>query len=90
MTLMAAADVDLPPPDLGEILADVRELIECESPSSDLAAVARSADLVARIGTTRLGVAPDRIVINGCTHLRWRFGTRLKPTSMVEFMGIPR
>ncbi len=74
MRLMAAADIDLPPPDLEGILADLRELIECESPSSDLAAVARSADLVTRIGTARLGVAPERIEINGCTHLRWRFG----------------
>src|SRR4029077_2071051 len=73
VTLMTVADVDLPPPDLEGILADLRELIECESPSSDLAAVAQSADLVARIGTTRLGVAPERIVVDGCTHLRWSF-----------------
>lgn len=77
MTAMGAAGVDLlPHPDLEEILADVRELIECESPSSDLAAVARSADIVARIGTARLGVAPERIMVDGCTHLRWRFGPR--------------
>lgn len=76
MRLMTATDIDLPPPDLEEMLADLRELIECESPSSDLAAVARSADLVTRIGTARLGAAPERIVIDGCTHLRWRFGPR--------------
>lgn len=56
------------------MLADLRKLIECESPSTDLAAVARSADVVARIGTERLGVAPERIVIDGRTHLRWRLG----------------
>ncbi|MET8144550.1 M20 family metallopeptidase [Sphaerisporangium sp. NPDC005288] len=55
-------------------LADLRELVECESPSSDQAAVARSADLVARIGARRLGAEPERITIDGCSHLRWRFG----------------
>ena len=38
-------------PALDELLADLRELVECESPSNDLAAVERSADLVARLGT---------------------------------------
>ena len=60
--------------DLSLILADLRELVECESPSADLEAVARSADVVARVGTARLGVAPERIVIDGRTHLRWRLG----------------
>jgi glutamate carboxypeptidase len=57
-----------------ELLADLRTLVECESPSSDLAAVARSADVVAQVGTDRLGVAPERIVVDGRTHLRWRLG----------------
>lgn len=56
-------------------LGDLRELVECESPSADLAAVARSADVVARVGTTRLGAPPERIVLDGVTHLRWRLGT---------------
>jgi glutamate carboxypeptidase len=60
---------------MDELLADVREMVECESPSADLAAVARSADLVAAIGERRLGVAPERIVLDGCVHLRWRLGT---------------
>ncbi|HEX6340215.1 M20/M25/M40 family metallo-hydrolase [Umezawaea sp.] len=59
---------------LDEVLADVRTLVECESPSADLAAVARSAEVVARVGTARLGVAPERIVLDGRTHLRWRLG----------------
>lgn len=59
---------------LTEMLDDIEQLIRCESPSADQAAVARSADLVARIGTARLGVEPERIVIDGCTHLRWRLG----------------
>ncbi|WP_329938525.1 M20/M25/M40 family metallo-hydrolase [Streptomyces sp. BE308] len=54
--------------------ADVERLVCCESPSDDLAAVARSAELVARMGAGHLGAEAERIVIDGCTHLRWRFG----------------
>ena len=59
---------------LDSLLADTRALIECESPSTDLEAVARSADVVARVGAARLGEQPERIVLDGRTHLRWRFG----------------
>ena len=37
--------------------------------------MARSADVVAQLGTPRLGVAPERIVVDGRTHLRWRLGS---------------
>ena len=60
--------------DPAEMLADLRELVTCESPSDDRAAVARSAEAVARVGRRRLGVEPERIVLDGRTHLRWRFG----------------
>jgi glutamate carboxypeptidase len=56
------------------MLDDIRTLVECESPSADHAAVARSADVVARIGAGLLGFDPERIVIGGVTHLRWRLG----------------
>ncbi|HVQ96343.1 MAG TPA: M20 family metallopeptidase [Mycobacteriales bacterium] len=62
-------------PDLPAMLAELRQLVECESPSADLAAVARSADLVAGLGAAHLGVAPERIVLDGRTHLRWRLGS---------------
>ncbi|GGU14354.1 M20 family metallopeptidase [Nocardioides albus] len=61
--------------DLDRLLDDLRELVEIESPSSDLDAVARSAEVVARVGTAHLGVAPERVVVDGVTHLRWRFGS---------------
>jgi len=61
--------------DLEQLISDIREMVECESPSADLASVARSADVVTRVGTRRLGVEPERIVIDGRTHLRWRLGT---------------
>jgi glutamate carboxypeptidase len=56
---------------LAELLADVEELVRCESPSSDAAALARSAEVVARVGTRRLGVAPELLPGH---HLRWRLG----------------
>ncbi|MDF2559816.1 MAG: hypothetical protein K0R99_1262 [Microbacterium sp.] len=67
MTVQADVDLDL-------VLADIETLVSCESPSDDLDAVARSADVVAALGQRLLGVAPERIVIDGRSHLRWRFG----------------
>jgi glutamate carboxypeptidase len=60
---------------LAQILDDIAELVTCESPSSDLAAVAASADVVARVGERLTGQAPERITIDGRSHLRWRLGT---------------
>lgn len=54
--------------------ADLRALVECESPSADRAAVAASADVVAALGERLTGAAPERLVVDGRTHLRWRFG----------------
>jgi glutamate carboxypeptidase len=59
---------------LDSLLADARALIECESPSTDLDAVARCAEVVARVGAARMGAPAERIVLDGRTHLRWRFG----------------
>jgi glutamate carboxypeptidase len=59
---------------LPAILADIEALVRCESPSSVPDAVSRSADLVAALGARHLGAAPERIVTDGCAHLRWRFG----------------
>ncbi|WP_211239690.1 M20 family metallopeptidase [Jiangella gansuensis] len=53
---------------------DLGRLVHCESPSADLVAVARSADVVAELGARLTGAEPERIVVDGCTHLRWRFG----------------
>ncbi len=67
--------------DLAALLDDVRVMVECESPSDDLAAVARSAEVVAAVGARRLGVEPERIVLDGRTHLRWRLGA--SPSSVL-------
>ncbi|WP_372666334.1 M20 family metallopeptidase [Amycolatopsis kentuckyensis] len=56
------------------MIDDIETLVRCESPSHDHEAVARSAEAVAGIGRRLLGAEPERIVTDGCTHLRWRFG----------------
>lgn len=60
---------------LPAMLADLAELVRCESFSADHAAVARSAEVVGALGTRLLGAGPETIVIDGVTHLRWTFGT---------------
>lgn len=59
---------------VGGVVAASARMIRCESPSTDLAAVARSADCVARVGEDILGARPERIVPDGRAHLRWRLG----------------
>lgn len=59
---------------LPRLLSDLEQLVRCESPSADLAAVAASADLIAELGMQRLGVEPERSVVEGCHHLAFRFG----------------
>jgi glutamate carboxypeptidase len=59
---------------VSELIADIETLVRCESPSDDHEAVARSAEAVAAVGRRLLGTEPERLVTDGCTHLRWRFG----------------
>ncbi|WP_327090865.1 M20/M25/M40 family metallo-hydrolase [Nonomuraea sp. NBC_01738] len=56
------------------MIDDLAELVTCESFSSDLDAVARSAELVGAMGARHLGAEPEFLVIDGVTHLRWTFG----------------
>jgi glutamate carboxypeptidase len=60
--------------DIAQLIADIGDLVTVESPSADLAAVARCGEVVAAIGRRYLGVDPDRIEVDGRTHLRWRLG----------------
>ena len=59
---------------LPDMLEQIGRLVSVESPSSDLEAVGRCADEVAEVGTAVLGLRPERLVVDGCTHLRWRLG----------------
>lgn len=58
-----------------ELLAATEALVEVESPSADLAAVARGVERVAEVGERVLGAAPERLAGGGWPALRWRFGT---------------
>lgn len=68
---------------LPAMLADIGDLVRCESPSADLAAVAASAGVVAGAGERLLGTAPERIVVDGRTHLRWRLGNGPSPVLLL-------
>jgi glutamate carboxypeptidase len=57
-----------------ELVADVEELVTCESPSKDLDAVAKCAELVEALAVRRIGRAPERILVGERVHLRWQFG----------------
>jgi glutamate carboxypeptidase len=59
---------------LPAMIEDLRELVTVESPSTDDAALARSAEVVGRLGKRLLGQEPEVVVSGGRTHLRWRFG----------------
>lgn len=56
------------------VLADIRALVECESPSDDLAALERCADLLDSIGARELGSRAERLPSGDRVHLRWRLG----------------
>ncbi len=64
---------------LNLLLADAERLIRHESPSDDRAAIKASADLVTEVVGARFAAAgivagAERIVIDGCPHVRWRLG----------------
>lgn len=58
------------------MLDDLAELVSVESPSSDVEALARCADVVAALGRRCTGEAPERVLVGDRPHLRWRFGAQ--------------
>jgi glutamate carboxypeptidase len=59
---------------LPAMLDELADLVRCESPSGDVAALQRSAEAVAALGQRLTGRAPEVIADAGPTHLRWTFG----------------
>ena len=49
-------------------------LVAVESPSTDPSDCGPCADVLAGIGERALGAAPERLEVDGRSHLRWRFG----------------
>jgi glutamate carboxypeptidase len=59
---------------LPAMVDELGDLVRCESPSADLPALARSAEMVAALGRRLTGRAPEVLGDAGPTHLRWSFG----------------
>ena len=62
-------------PNLDELAQHLRALVEAESPTSDPSAARGCAEVITRLSKEMLDAAPEHIVLEGRTHLRWRFGT---------------
>lgn len=60
--------------DAAAMLDDLAALVEVESPSSDVEATGRCADVLVQIGNARLGVAAERVDAGGHPAVLWRFG----------------
>lgn len=60
--------------ELAPMLADLEDLVRCESFSADHEALARSAEVVGAMGARLVGREPELIVLAGVPHLRWTFG----------------
>ena len=58
-----------------EILDALEALVAVESPSSEPSACAACAHVADELGKHLLGARAERHVVDGRTHLRWRFGT---------------
>lgn len=67
------------------MVADLGKLVEIESPSLDVGAVTRCADVVEELGLALVGRRADRIVVQDRPHLRWRFGTRTRVVLVGHF-----
>lgn len=59
---------------VGDVVEQIGTLVRCESPSDDLDALARCADVVDGVGTELMGKPAARIEKGGRTHLRWSWG----------------
>lgn len=54
-----------------ELLEDLASLVRCESPSSDVHALAHCAELVGALGERLLGSPPARVDVDGVPQLAW-------------------
>jgi len=60
---------------LGAMVELLHAFVEAESPSAQPDAVARCGAVVADAANDLVGARPEEIVVDGRTHLRWRFGS---------------
>lgn len=64
--------------DLSALLDDLRSLVDTESPSNDIAALTRSADVLAEIIERHLGSRPQIVPGPAGPHVHWRGGPAAK------------
>ena len=69
-TLLGGASARLP-----RMTEDLGLLVGCESPSGEPARTAACGDVLSGWVRDLLGSDPERIVVDGVTHLRWAFGS---------------
>ena len=65
------------------MLEHLHAMVEAESPTDDLELTSRCAQVIGSIGADLLGASPERRVIEGRTHVLWRFG----PATRVLLVG---
>jgi glutamate carboxypeptidase len=65
------------------VIRTAEQLIRCESPSADREAIARSAELVHRIGSDLMGAPGVIHEVDGCAHVGWRFGAGTRGSVLV-------
>ncbi|GAA2406138.1 M20 family metallopeptidase [Nonomuraea africana] len=64
--------------DVRQMVRDLELLVTCESPSGDVKATMRAADVLTEIAWRITGCRPDVVTRQGRPHLLWRFGGRTK------------
>ncbi|PXA77861.1 M20 family metallopeptidase [Auritidibacter sp. NML100628] len=74
MSIISPSLVESASSRLADMLRDIQKLVEVESFSSDLEAVARGAEAVSEVISQRLGATVEILQVDGVTHLRLRFG----------------
>lgn len=67
------------------MVAALEALVQSESPSADIGATAQCATTLAAIGSALLGAPPERLEVDGRTHLRWQFGARTRVAIVGHF-----
>ena len=57
--------------DLDQMIEQLGELVNVETPSTDIEACQRGADVIAKIGSGIIGRPPERLDVDGRPHVRW-------------------
>ena len=84
---MIAYDLKMAEYDLDAMIADVKTLIEIESPSSDLPQLQKSAETLAAMIERHLGRRCDLVESSAGTHVHWKGGEAVPDGKRVLLLG---